>query len=105
MVQEISPHELNDRLAAADPLVVLDVREPWELGIVRLAGTLDIPMAEIPARLDELPRDKDIVVMCKAGGRSAMAADFLHRRGYRAINLAGGILAWARDVDPSLATY
>jgi len=105
MVPEISPPQLKERLASGDPPVVLDVREPWERDIVRLAGTVDIPMGEVPVRLGELPQDKEIVVMCKAGGRSAMAADFLQRRGYRAVNLTGGILAWAREVDPSLATY
>ncbi|HUN27058.1 MAG TPA: rhodanese-like domain-containing protein [Steroidobacteraceae bacterium] len=105
MVQQISPRDLKARLAAADPPVVLDVREAWELEIVRLAATVDIPMDKLAARIEELPKDRDIVVMCKAGGRSAMAADFLHRRGYRALNLTGGILGWARDVDPSLPTY
>ncbi len=104
-VPEISPRELQARLGAADPPVVLDVREPWELGIARLAGTLDIPMNEVPARLADLPKDRDIVVMCRSGGRSSKVADYLHRMGYRAANLTGGILAWARDVDPTIQTY
>jgi sulfur-carrier protein adenylyltransferase/sulfurtransferase len=105
MVQDISPAELNARLAAADPPIVLDVREPWERDIARLPGTLDIPMGEVTACLKDLPRDREVVVMCRSGGRSAKVAEYLDREGYRVRNLAGGILAWARDVDPTLATY
>lgn len=105
MVTDISPRELQALLAATDPPVVLDVREPWEQDIARLSATLDIPMGEVPQRLDELPRDKDIVVMCRSGGRSAKVAEYLDREGYRVRNLAGGILAWARDIDPTLETY
>ena len=104
-VPEISARELDSRLHASGPPVVLDVREPWELAIARLTGTLDIPMSEVPTRLAELPKDRDIVVMCRSGGRSSNVADYLHRMGYRAANLTGGILAWARDVDPTLRTY
>lgn len=102
---EISVTELDSRLRAPDPPLVLDVREPWELEVARLTGTLDIPMNEVPGRLGELPKDRDIVVMCRSGGRSSKVADYLHRTGYRAANLTGGILAWARDVDPTLKTY
>ena len=105
MVQEISPKELQTLLATPDPPIVLDVREPWELEIARLPATLDIPMAEVPARLEELPHDREIVVMCRMGGRSMQVAEYLHRKGRRVRNLAGGILAWARDVDPGLVTY
>jgi len=104
-MQEITPTALQERLSQAAAPIVLDVREPWEQAIARLAGTLDIPMSEVPARLAELPKDRDIVVMCKAGGRSAMVAQYLEQRGYRVANLTGGILRWAQDVDPTLATY
>lgn len=105
MVQEISPTELRARLGAAEPPLVLDVREPWEQDIARLPGTLDIPMGEISGRLSELPRDREIVVMCRSGGRSAKVAEYLDRMGLRASNLTGGILGWARDVDPTIPTY
>lgn len=104
-VPEVSVKELDSRLRAPDPPLVLDVREPWELEIARLAGTIDIPMGEVPGRVAELPKNRDIVVMCRSGGRSSKVADYLHRMGYRASNLTGGILAWARDVDPTLKTY
>ncbi len=105
MAREITPRELSGRLAATDPPLVLDVREPWELDIVRLSGTRDIPMGQVSTRLAELPRDRDIVVMCRSGGRSLKVTQYLEGQGYRAVNLTGGILAWARDVDPSLPTY
>lgn len=104
-VPEISVGELDSRLHSSDPPLVLDVREPWELEIARLAGTIDIPMNEVPNRLTELPKDRDIVVMCRSGGRSSKVADYLHRMGYRTANLTGGILAWGRDIDPTLKAY
>lgn len=105
MVQEVSPTDLKARLGTSDPPIVLDVREPWELDIARLPGTLDIPMNEVAARLADLPKERDIVVMCRSGGRSSKVAEYLHRMGYRVSNLTGGILAWARDVDPTIKTY
>ena len=105
-VAEISPRELQRRLQAGEAVRVLDVREPWEIEIARLPGTIDIPLAEVPARLDELDRNGELVVMCKAGGRSRRAAEFLATHGFgRIANLTGGIDAWARDVDPTLPTY
>jgi rhodanese-related sulfurtransferase len=63
-------------------------------------------MGEIPDRLSEIPSDKEVVVMCKAGGRSANVARFLESKGYeRVTNLGGGILAWSAQVDPKVATY
>jgi rhodanese-related sulfurtransferase len=105
MVAEIAPNELKARREGTDAPLVLDVREPWELQIARLADTLDIPMNEVPARLSELPRERDIVVMCHAGGRSLSVARYLERLGYRVANLSGGIHAWTIEVDPTLRTY
>lgn len=105
MVQQITAPELQARLAQADPPMLLDVREPWEQDIARLPGTVDIPMMEVPARLEELPKDRDIVVMCRSGGRSTKIAEFLEGRGYRVANLTGGILAWVQEVDSSLKRY
>jgi sulfur-carrier protein adenylyltransferase/sulfurtransferase len=104
-MKEITPSALKARLAAPDPPLVLDVREPWEQDIARLPGTFDIPMNELPTRLSELPKDRDIVVMCRSGGRSSKVTQYLEQQGYRTANLTGGILRWAQDVDPSLATY
>jgi rhodanese-related sulfurtransferase len=106
MVKDITPLELQARLAASEPPVVLDVREPWELEVAQLAGTLNIPMNELPPRLSELDPNQELVVMCRSGGRSMQVAQFLDRQGFRSVaNLKGGILAWSQDVDPSIQKY
>ncbi len=106
MVPEITPLELRRRLDAGEALTVLDVREPWECAIARLAASINIPLDELPGRLRELDSHATTIVMCKAGGRSRRAAQFLAGAGFdQAVNLAGGIDAWARDVDPGLPTY
>jgi rhodanese-related sulfurtransferase len=105
-VSEISPADLKLQLDSPQPPLVLDVREPWELEAARLPGTLDIPMAQVPQRLNELPRDRPIVVMCHAGARSMKVANFLAQNGFGQVtSLEGGIRAWAEDVDPSVGTY
>jgi len=105
-ITEIGPAALQARLGSPQPPVVLDVREKWELEAARLPGTVDIPMMEIPQRLAELPRDRDIVVMCHGGVRSLKVAHYLVEHGFSQVaNLTGGIHAWARDVDPSIGTY
>lgn len=85
---------------------VLDVRAQSEWDIVHLpfADAL-IPHTEVAARLSELPRDREILVHCKLGGRSAQACAVLAAAGYRASNMEGGIRAWATEVDAALPTY
>jgi rhodanese-related sulfurtransferase len=86
--------------------VLLDVREPWEYETAKLHGSTLVPMRAIPARVQELDREADTVVICHHGGRSMQVAMFLERAGFgRVYNLAGGVDAWARQVDPSMATY
>jgi len=105
-VAEVTPAELKRRLDAGEALTVLDVREPWECAIARLPGCLHIPLGELPSRMAEVDRDAELIVMCKAGGRSRRAAEFLLSHGFgRVGNLTGGIDAWSRDVDPGLSTY
>jgi rhodanese-related sulfurtransferase len=106
MVREVSPAEFVATLAGRADTLLVDVREAGELAIARLPEAIHIPMGEIPARLAELGRERTIVVLCRSGGRSLSVARFLEAQGYPAVaNLTGGILAWQRDVDPSLATY
>jgi rhodanese-related sulfurtransferase len=105
-VPELVPLQVKHRLDAGEPLRLLDVREPWECAIAQLAGSVNIPMGEIAARWQELDADADIVVVCKAGSRSRRVAQFLSAQGFaRVANLSGGIDAWTRDIDPSLASY
>lgn len=106
MVTDISPTELQARLAAENAPMVLDVRESWERDIASLPGTLHIPINEVPGRLSELDPNAEWVVLCRSGGRSMQVAQFLDRQGFRSVaNLTGGILAWSRDVDPSVEQY
>ena len=106
MVNEISPSELKARREAGTGPLVVDVREPWELDVARIPDVLHIPMAQIPSRLGELDPHQEIVVMCRSGGRSTKVAQFLDSKGFSSVaNLTGGILAWSRDVDPSVRAY
>jgi rhodanese-related sulfurtransferase len=105
-MNEISVTELKARRDAGTAPVVLDVREGWELDIARIPDVLHIPMSEVPGRLAELDAARELVVMCRSGGRSAQVAQFLTRNGFQSVaNLTGGILAWSRDVDPSIKSY
>ena len=105
-VAEIDVRELARLLAGDAPPVVLDVREATELAICAIEGALHIPMQEVPARLEELPRERPLVVLCHHGVRSRMVAEFLRRAGRADVaNLSGGIDAWAREIDTDMALY
>jgi len=107
-MKQITPSELRAWLAdhaRAKPLL-LDVREPWEYQTCRLEPSLLIPMRELPARFAELDPQADTVVICHHGTRSMQVAYFLLRQGFaRVHNLAGGVNAWARAVDPAMPIY
>jgi len=86
--------------------VFLDVREHSELAICRIEGALHIPMGEVPERHEALPRDAPLIVLCHHGMRSLNVVQYLETKGFQnAINLAGGIHAWAVDVDPEMKHY
>jgi sulfur-carrier protein adenylyltransferase/sulfurtransferase len=105
-VVEITPLALAERLARGDDFDLIDVREPYEAQIARLPAARLIPLGTIPAMLDSLDRDREIVVMCRSGMRSADAARRLQAAGFtRVSNLTGGILRWSDDVDPSVPKY
>ena len=100
--------EASARLTGRTPPFLLDVREAWEWDISNLApqGAVLIPMGEVGARLDEIPRDRQIIVHCRTGVRSGDVANQLWRAGYRdVLNMEGGINAWAREIDPGLRIY
>jgi rhodanese-related sulfurtransferase len=107
-MKSLSVRELAEWLADEErpkPLL-LDVREPWEVRICQIEGSLTMPMQSVPARLDELEPDRDIVCVCHHGGRSQLVASFLARQGFADVyNLAGGVDAWARQVDKAMPTY
>ena len=107
-IPEITAVELKSRLDRGDALTIIDVREPHEWDIASLGhyGARLIPLGELPRRIREVDASRDVVVHCKAGGRSARALHQLREAGVKRVwNLHGGILAWAADVDPALPRY
>ena len=106
MVAQTPPQAVATRLAAGEKLTLLDVRDAWELDIAALPGTVHIPMGEIATRWSELDAAAPTVVICRSGARSLQVARFLEAQGFAQVeNLAGGILAWGRELDPTLAAY
>lgn len=102
----LSPREVAVLLDRDDPPLFVDVREPWERAIAALPDSLHLPMAEVPGRLAELPRDRDIVLYCHHGARSMQVGMWLRRQGYdRLANLDGGIDAWSQFEDPEIPRY
>lgn len=96
---EIDIHEAKKRIDAGD--LLLDVREQDEYDEAHIPGSTLIPLSEFANRYDELPQDRDVVVYCRSGSRSAQAVNFLNDKGYDATNVEGGILAWKRADYPT----
>lgn len=106
MVEEIAPEELKRRLDSREPVVLLDVRDDWEVQLCALDDAVHIPLPEIGARAGELRPEDETVVYCHQGVRSAAVADYLRSLGFRKVwNLAGGLDTWARRVDPGMRRY
>jgi sulfur-carrier protein adenylyltransferase/sulfurtransferase len=104
-VPEMQVEELKQKLDAGEDIFVLDVREPHEYQICNIGGHL-IPLGDLPKRVNELDSSREIVAHCRSGMRSAKAVDFLKQSGFKKVrNLAGGILAWADRVDPTMPKY
>ncbi|HXS91241.1 MAG TPA: rhodanese-like domain-containing protein [Steroidobacteraceae bacterium] len=104
-VAEITPTEFVERRSRGESLTLLDVREEWELGVASVPDVVHIPMGEVADRLGELDRTREVVVLCRSGRRSLQVANFLQQNGFQAVNLAGGILAWSRELDATIPTY
>jgi adenylyltransferase/sulfurtransferase len=104
-IPQLTVKELKQRMDAGESIYLLDVREPFEHKIANLGGKL-IPLNEIPQRLAEIDRNREVIVHCHSGVRSQRAAEFLKQAGYpRVVNLAGGIHAWAEQIDPTMPKY
>jgi rhodanese-related sulfurtransferase len=105
-MSQITVEELAQWRASGKHFVLLDVREPHELQRASLPEALHIPMRQIPARMSELDPDAEIAVLCHHGGRSDHVAQFLSLQGYRSVhNVAGGIDAYSKRVDPAVPRY
>jgi rhodanese-related sulfurtransferase len=100
MIPEMTPTEFVRRRDAGEDMTLLDVREPAEVALASVPGALHIPMAQVPERLQELDRGREVVVLCRSGGRSFQVATYLRQQGYeRVANLHGGILQWQREIE------
>lgn len=104
--KQATPREIKQRLEQGANLLLVDVREPEEVRIVALPGAQLCPLSQAAHWIDRLPRDRELVLFCHHGGRSAQVARALAQRGYTNVtNLEGGIDRWAVEVDPSLPRY
>jgi sulfur-carrier protein adenylyltransferase/sulfurtransferase len=106
-MEEITATELKQRLDKGDDIQILDVREDNEFAYARIPNSIHITLAQVLSRVNEIDPNRETVVHCKMGGRSARAIDALMRSGYtgKLMNLKGGILAWSNEVDPSVPKY
>lgn len=107
MIGELTVQQFLARRAEGAPMTLLDVREEWEIQLSPAPSKyLHIPMGQIPERSGEMDPAAEIVVMCRTGGRSMEVARYLLRSGFvKVSNLTGGILAWSRDIDPTIPVY
>ena len=106
MYEDLTPEEFVARRSDNELWQLLDVREPWELEIARVEGSLDIPMGEVPERIDEIDRNRPVAVLCHGGVRSARVASYLTQQGLQQVaNIAGGIDAWSTSVDETIPRY
>jgi adenylyltransferase/sulfurtransferase len=104
-IPQLSVKELKRRIDAGEQVYILDVREPYEYQIAQIGGKL-IPQNEVPQRLAEIDREREVIVQCHSGIRSQRVAEFLKQQGYsKVVNLAGGITAWANEIDPKMQKY
>lgn len=106
-MEEITPTELKQRLDKGDDIQIIDVREDNEVAIARIPNSVHIPLGQVIARMNEIDPNRETVVHCKMGGRSARAIDALKRLGFegKLINLKDGIIGWSNEVDPSVPKY
>jgi rhodanese-related sulfurtransferase len=104
---EISATELKQRMDQGDDIQIVDVREANEVAVAKLPNSVHIPLAQVVNRMSEIDPNRETVVHCKMGGRSAKAIEALQRSGFsgKLLNLKGGITAWSNDVDPSVPKY
>ena len=105
-IPEINVNDLNLKFTNNENFILLDVRTDQEVFISKIQGSIHIPMNDVPLRLDELNKEKEIVVQCKSGKRSARVCEFLLNNNFSNVkNLKGGIIAWSEEIDSSIIVY
>jgi len=103
---EISAGQVKALQKSGDAFILLDVREPWEFETARIEGAKNIPMGDMPARVQELDPEEHIVVVCHHGVRSLTVTNWLRQQGFeKTQSMRGGIDGWARTVDPKVPLY
>ena len=103
---EISPREVKERLERGEKLLLVDVREPWEYAQCRIEGAKSIPMGTVPANLQQLDGDEEVICYCHHGMRSLDVANWLRSQGVQsAKSMAGGIDRWSTEIDPAVPRY
>jgi len=106
-MQEITATELKKRMDAGEDIQLIDVRQPDEYAFAKIEGAKLIPLGDIVNKMGEIDENRETIVQCKAGGRSAQAIQMLQRAGFKGElkNLRGGITAWSDEVDPKIPKY
>lgn len=107
MIEEISATDLKSRMDAGDDIQLIDVRQPDEWAFAKIEGAKLIPLGEVLNRMGEIDENRETVIHCKMGMRSARAVEALQRAGFKGDlkNLKGGITAWSNEVDPKIPKY
>jgi rhodanese-related sulfurtransferase len=106
VLRNLTPHEVQLALATRPDVLLLDVREPVEHQQANIAAATLIPLRSLPERLHDIPRERDIVVLCHHGMRSEMAGNFLLAQGYQRVShMVGGIDRWSVEIDPTVPRY
>ena len=101
----IEPRGVHDLMQKGVKFLLLDWREPWEYQTAHIEGATLIPMQEIPQKLNDIPKDRPVVIYCHAGVRSFNAASWLKRQGVNALSMSGGIDQWSKEIDPTVPRY
>jgi adenylyltransferase/sulfurtransferase len=106
-MRQVTASELKAAMDAGEDIQLIDVRQPAEYQFAHIEGAKLIPLGEILNRMNEIDPERETVILCKMGGRSAHAVDALERAGFKGSlrNLAGGITAWSNEVDPKVPKY
>jgi len=103
---EIDVKTLNQKILSNDDFILVDVRNDNEVFLSKIDPSIHIPMNEVPNRINELHKNKEIIVQCKSGKRSAKVCEYLSQNGFTNVkNLKGGIIAWSKEIDPSIIVY
>jgi len=108
LIAQLEPRDLAAwrKDTAREAPVLIDVREPWEYSTCHIEGSQLMPLQTVPSRVEEIPTDRDVVLICHHGNRSQRVAQWLEQAGYtRLFNLRGGVESWATDVEPTMPRY